>query len=285
MQVTPDGDYTQTGVEWNKVGYANPVHSQHVAAPGAERAVLLPRLDRDRAGSSRSRGSSPRRSRTAPLAVLASNITWNAYNNFGGRSNYIHADGLPPTPTVNSRAGAEALHRRRVLHLGRRRLRRRCRSTGPSRSTTSTSTRRSPTRSRAGRRATSPRPSGGCSAGWNARASPTTTTPRRSSTTARSTCRSTACWCSAVHPEYWTRRMYDRVKRWVFEEGGRLMYLGGNGLNCEVELRPDDAMVCPQRQAHGPVADGHGRAREPVRACGTNRRRTCSASSSRRPGR
>jgi hypothetical protein len=40
----------------------------------------------------------------------------------------------------------------------------------------------------------------------------------------------------AVHPEYWTRRMYERVKRWVFEEGGRLVYLGGNGLNCETEL-------------------------------------------------
>ena len=35
--------------------------------------------------------------------MLASNITWNAYNNFGGRSNYIHADRLPPTPTVNAR--------------------------------------------------------------------------------------------------------------------------------------------------------------------------------------
>ena len=44
----------------------------------------------------------PRRP-TAPIAVLASNITWNAYNNFGGRSNYIHADRLPPTPTVNAR--------------------------------------------------------------------------------------------------------------------------------------------------------------------------------------
>src|SRR6185437_16313064 len=40
---------------------------------------------------------------TAKLAVLASNITWNAYNSFGGRSNYIHADRFPPTPTVNSR--------------------------------------------------------------------------------------------------------------------------------------------------------------------------------------
>src|SRR5262249_8176586 len=39
----------------------------------------------------------------APVAVLASNITWNAYNNFGGRSNYIHADHLPAAPTVNAR--------------------------------------------------------------------------------------------------------------------------------------------------------------------------------------
>ena len=47
----------------------------------------------------------------------------------------------------------------------------------------------------------------------------------------------------SVHPEYWTRKMYQRVKRWVFEEGGQLVYLGGNGLNCEVELRNDDTMV------------------------------------------
>jgi len=40
---------------------------------------------------------------SAPLAVLASNITWNAYNSFGGRSNYIHADQMPATPTVNAR--------------------------------------------------------------------------------------------------------------------------------------------------------------------------------------
>mgnify|MGYP003352948930 CR=1 FL=1 len=36
-------------------------------------------------------------------AVLASNITWNVYNAFGGRSNYINTDKLPDTPTVNSR--------------------------------------------------------------------------------------------------------------------------------------------------------------------------------------
>ena len=40
--------------------------------------------------------------------MLASNITWNAYNAFGGRSNYINADALPPVPTVNAR---QELHR------------------------------------------------------------------------------------------------------------------------------------------------------------------------------
>ena len=122
MQVTPDGDYTQTGVEWNKVGYANSVHSQYVAGPGAQRAVLLPRVHRVAAGSSRFPWVVAPAQPTAPVAVLASNITWNAYNNFGGRSNYIHADGLPPTPTVNARAELKRYTDAGSLHLGRRRL-------------------------------------------------------------------------------------------------------------------------------------------------------------------
>jgi hypothetical protein len=43
----------------------------------------------------------------------------------------------------------------------------------------------------------------------------------------------------SVHPEYWSKEMYGTVKRWVFERGGRLLYLGGNGLNCAVEFRDD----------------------------------------------
>ena len=33
MQITPDGDYTQTGVMWNKFGYTSPNHKQFVEAP------------------------------------------------------------------------------------------------------------------------------------------------------------------------------------------------------------------------------------------------------------
>ena len=37
--------------------------------------------------------------------------------------------------------------------------------------------------------------------------------------------------------------MYYKVKAWVHEKGGRLMYLGGNGINAEVELLESSAMV------------------------------------------
>ena len=38
--------------------------------------------------------------------------------------------------------------------------------------------------------------------------------------------------------------MEARVKAWVFERGGRLMYLGGNGINCEVEFLDEKTMRC-----------------------------------------
>jgi hypothetical protein len=48
-----------------------------------------------------------------------------------------------------------------------------------------------------------------------------------------------------VHPEYWSAEAYRAVKSWVFERRGRLMYLGGNGLNCAVEyLDGGAAMRC-----------------------------------------
>jgi len=51
------------------------------------------------------------------------------------------------------------------------------------------------------------------------------------------------CLAITTHPEYWSKDMYFRLKNWVFERGGRLMYLGGNGLNCEIELLDDHRVV------------------------------------------
>jgi hypothetical protein len=47
----------------------------------------------------------------------------------------------------------------------------------------------------------------------------------------------------STHPEYWSRHTYFRVRSWVNERGGRLMYLGGNGLNCEAELAEPSAVI------------------------------------------
>ncbi len=48
----------------------------------------------------------------------------------------------------------------------------------------------------------------------------------------------------STHPEYWSREAYLRVKKWVVERGGKLMYLGGNGIDCEVEFLDEATLRC-----------------------------------------
>ena len=98
-QILPDGDFTQRGVRWNKEGYAAP---PTLAAPNRNGLYYL--WARTPSGRAFSfpwivAPGSPQ----ARIAVLASTNTWNAYNNFGGRSNYVNADQLPRTPVINSR--------------------------------------------------------------------------------------------------------------------------------------------------------------------------------------
>jgi hypothetical protein len=179
---------------------------------------------------------------SARIAVLASNITWNAYNNFGGRSNYIHPDKLPPTPTVNARLELKRYTDREHLNydthdyapLSFERPEPVChiplddQLCGPIE----------------GRAACHLAAAEWRLLGWLER-------------------EGFACDYYAetqfhfgdlvlddyrllilsTHPEYWSRDMYDRVKRWVFERGGRLMYLGGNGLNCDVEFVDEQSCI------------------------------------------
>jgi hypothetical protein len=246
MQVTPDGDYTRTGVEWNRVGYTSPTHKQFVTAP-------------ERSGLYYFHASTPSGRHfafpwvvaparpTAPIAVLANNITWNAYNNFGGRSNYINADRLPDVPVVNSRLelprytsaeshtwghpGYAPLSFERPERLNDIRLEEKI--TDPVE----------------GRMACAVAPAEWRTLGWLERHGFAydlyAETQLHSGVLDLSAYR---VLLLSVHPEYWTREMYFRLKRWVFEEGGRLIYLGGNGLNCEVQLPPDDTLVVHNNQ-------------------------------------
>jgi hypothetical protein len=241
MQVTPDGDYTQTGVRWNSIGYVSPTHRQLLTAPGRSGLYYF------RASTASGRRFAfpwvvaPAKP-SAPVAVLASNITWNAYNSFGGRSNYIHADRLPPTPTVNARA---ELSRYTDAEHG---------TWGYAHYAPLSFDRPEPfndidpaeriTDPIEGRQACHLAPAEWRLLGWLEREGFGydfyAETQFDDGTLDLSAYRVLVL---SVHPEYWTRRMYDRVKRWVFDEGGRLVNLGGNGLNCEVELR-DSTMVC-----------------------------------------
>ena len=51
------------------------------------------------------------------------------------------------------------------------------------------------------------------------------------------------------HPEYWTERMLDALENWL-AQGGRLMYLGGNGLYWVTSIFPEHPHVLEVRRGH-----------------------------------
>jgi hypothetical protein len=245
-QITPDGDYSQTGVNWNKVGYPSRHIQQFIEAP--ERSGLYYLWARTPSGESYSFPwvVAPKQPR-AKIAVLANTNTWNAYNNFGGRSNYINPTALPPKPTVNARQDL-------------------------SRYTSAVSVWSSQDEEYRPLSFERPEPGNHIfdNLPWDASSIEDPIEGRLQSGLAPGEWRFLG-WMEregfdydyysdaqlhddsmpldsydvlvvGVHPEYWTREMFRRVEEWV-HQGGRLMYLGGNGLNCEVTI-DGDAMRC-----------------------------------------
>ena len=248
MQITPDEDFTQSGVNWNKHGYPTPHVQQRVAAPF--RSGLYYFWARTPSGRLFSfpwvvAPAQPK----SRLAVLASTNTWNAYNNFGGRSNYINPEGLPPAPTVNARLDlgrytqAESVWRIqdrefKPLSFDRPEPHNHIFDNSPWNSSGITDP-------IGGRMQCGQAPAEWRLLGWLEREGHDYdyyaeahlhdgTLPLEAY----------KVLVLSVHPEYWTREMYFKVKQWVLEQGGRLMYLGGNGLNCEVTFHDDGTMAC-----------------------------------------
>ncbi len=241
VQISPDGDYTQTGIQWNKVGYTHPVHLQYAVAP--ERSGLYFFHARTATGLYFSfpwivAPAQPQ----AQVAVLASNITWNAYNNFGGRSNYIHPDRLPPTPTANARMELKRYIDPDHINydtddyapLSFDRPEPFC-AVGPL---------EQPTDPIEGRQACHLAPAEWRLLAWMERENFAydyyAETQLHSGVLDLSRYR---VLILNVHPEYWSRTMYRRVKEWVQEQGGKLMYLGGNGINCLVDFVDDYRVI------------------------------------------
>lgn len=243
VQITPDGDYTQTGVMWNTFGFVNPHHKQYLAAP--QRSGLYYFHAKSETGEFFSfpwivAPASP----TAPIAVLASNITWNAYNNFGGRSNYIHPDRLPSSPTGNARLELKRYTDPQFINydttdyapLSFDRPEPVCHVPEQVQVTDPI----------AGRAACHLAPAEWRFLGWLEREGIAYDYYGETQLhQGELDLDAYKILIITTHPEYWSSQMYFAVKKWVFERGGRLLYLGGNGLNADVEFV--DGQTCIYR--------------------------------------
>ena len=241
MQITPDDDYTQTGIEWNRHGYHSKAMGQFVEAPDRCGLYFLHTRSKSGAFFCFPWVVAPKTPQSK-VAVLASDITWNAYNSFGGRSNYIHADCFPPTPTVNSR-----LELKRYTEKEHR--------TYDQETYAPLSLDRPDIFNHIDEHEQLTDPIGGRQGchlaaaewrllGWMERKG--FDYDFYSETQFhfdRVPLDEYRVLILSTHPEYWSIEMYERLKQWVFERGGRLMYLGGNGLNCEIEFLDDHRIV------------------------------------------
>ena len=240
-QITPDGDYTQAGVSWNQVGYSLKYQKHAIDAPSSSGLYYLHAKTQSGEFFSFPWIVSPA-SPQAPIAVLTSNITWNAYNNFGGRSNYFSQDGLRPQPTVNARQDL-------------------CRYTNPE--TWPYEERAGPlsferpelpnfipeqtqiTDPIVGRMGSAFAPGEWRLLGWLQREGfPYDLYSETELHFGGFSLDAYKVLILNTHPEYWSREMYDRVKRWVNERGGRLMSLAGCGLYAEVEFADEHTILC-----------------------------------------
>ncbi len=237
-QVVPDGDFTIDGCRWNENGYPFGADARNVIEAPSRTGLYYVHLKAEKSGDFFSFPLivAPGRP-TADVAVLASTMDWNAYNDFGGRSNYVAAGELPLEPAVNVREVSPYLR-----DTGGRWWSRAADNYDPL-----TFDRPEPVnRVDEHEEITTPMwrigsehvaPTTWRLLGWLEREGlPYDLYAENQLDSGVLDLDSYKVLIIDQHPEYWTRKMYDAVKAWVFERGGRLMYLGGNGLDCEVEL-------------------------------------------------
>jgi hypothetical protein len=242
MQTIPDGFFAETGVRWD-AGFGG-VHGQRITAPTRSGLYYFHAKTESGAFFSFPLVVAPPCPQ-ASIAVLASTNTWNAYNPFGGRSNYIMANQMIAEPIVNAKSD---LPRYKLSDYGEWK-------SGPTFAPLSFD-RPEPynyipetvqcTDPIEGRQACHLAPAEWRLLGWLEREGYAHDLYAEAQLHDGSLNLDTyKVLILSVHPEYWTIAMYRRVKEWVFERGGRLLYLGGNGLNCAVDfLDNNTAMRC-----------------------------------------
>ncbi len=255
MQTLPDCHFVESGVAWDN-GFG--LHRQLVAAPDRGGLYFFHCTGESGAFFSFPLVVAPVKP-TAPIAVLASTNTWNAYNAFGGRSNYIMAARVLDEPIVNSKTD---LPRYRLSNYGEWKS---SSEFGPLSFDRPEPYNHIPADVDCldpieGRQACHLVEAEWRILGWleRRRYNYDIFSDHQLDTGLLDLDRYRVLLLT-VHPEYWSEAMYRRVKEWVFERGGRLIYLGGNGVNCKIEYLQDGAnMRCLNAWPDGCESRFHG---------------------------
>jgi N,N-dimethylformamidase len=238
-QILPDRSFTETGVEW--FGGNMAVHAQVFPAPEETGLYYLQMKGESGAYFSFPVVVAPKQPQTQ-LAVLANTNTWNAYNAFGGRSNYVQVKGLAATPTVNARQDLrryfmgdygewKAGHTAPLSFIRPNRW-------------NSVAENDEVTDPIEGRVACGVAPAEWRTLGWLEREG--FSYDLYSDHHLHSgdlPLDEYGALLLHVHPEYWSIEAFRRVQNWV-KRGGRLIYLGGNGMNGPVEFLDCATMLC-----------------------------------------
>lgn len=239
-QLLPDGDFTIEGTKWNGGGFAtSPAFVYRVSAPQRSGLYYVHLLTAAGGFFGFPLIVAPERPR-ARVAVVAGTNTWNSYNRFGGRSNYVNAEGLPPVPIVYARDDLVRYTRGTSASQG-----------APNDLYPPLSfDRPNPdchvplatdiTDPIDGRVACTLAPATWRLLGWLERAG--IDYDLYSDHQLHSGSLDLDAYSLLVldpHPEYWSATAYHRVYDWVYQRGGHLAYLGGNGIDCEIEFVDD----------------------------------------------
>lgn len=242
-QLLPDGDVAALGAGWNRTGYAFPATDPRVLQiaprrPGLHYVHVEGFDGRDTSFPWVVAPAEPRHR----IAVLTSSLTWNAYNDFGGRSNYTAAKQLPATPTVAARQDTVWFSDPEMppwvheeydpLSFDR---------PEPVNAIPLDEAITDPMVVRGGEHVA---PAEWRLIGWMEREG------FDHDVYADAQLHEGVLDLDAydvlvisTHPEYWTVEMFEAVSAWVTERGGKLAYLGGNGMNCPVTI-DGHQMVC-----------------------------------------
>jgi hypothetical protein len=241
LQSLPCGHFVETGVGWD-AGHG--IHRQVIEAPARSGLYYFHTANESGEEFGFPLVVAPREP-AADVAYLASTNTWNAYNAFGGRSNYIMAARMLDEPILNSKSD---LPRYRLADYGEWKS---AETFAPLSFDRPEPYNHIPRHERCtdpipGRQASHLAAAEWRVLGWleqqGLRPDVYADHQLHDGTLDLKRYRVLVL---GPHPEYWSAEAYRRVKQWVYEQGGRLVYLGGNGINCCVEyLDGGTAMRC-----------------------------------------